>query len=233
MTSSSVAHCLGATTRATPWWPSKPAIAVSVPPSTSTTGMRSVVACRTSASRAVRRVGTTSSRRDSRRAANASSTGRRPATSSSPSPSKRSGVEGRWRHIVTGGSGAKRELGRWRLLGSARLEPPATARLASVRRAGRSARRRVWPVRGPRPGWAAIPRARRPGRPRPLVPAWRALARSRSVGSGVGRRGPGSAIRTRADGAVRPMALRAAAALAMILPTLGARIFGADPRTVA
>ena len=38
----------GSTTRATPWCPSNPAIAVSEPPSTSTIGMRRRVACRTS-----------------------------------------------------------------------------------------------------------------------------------------------------------------------------------------
>ena len=45
-----------------PWWPSKPASAVSVPPSTSTIGIRRLVACRTSFSSAWRRCGTTSSR---------------------------------------------------------------------------------------------------------------------------------------------------------------------------
>ena len=52
----------GPTTSATPWWPSKPASAVSVPPSTSTIGIRRLVAWRTSRSSAWRRCGTTSSR---------------------------------------------------------------------------------------------------------------------------------------------------------------------------
>ena len=42
----------GATTSAIPWWPSNPATAVSVPPSTSTTGIRRLVAWRTSFSSA-------------------------------------------------------------------------------------------------------------------------------------------------------------------------------------
>ena len=46
-----------ATTRATPWWPSKPVRAVSEPPSTSTIGMRRLVAWRTSFSSASRRCG--------------------------------------------------------------------------------------------------------------------------------------------------------------------------------
>ena len=52
----------GATARAIPWWPSNPASAVSVPPSTSTTGIRRFVAWRTSRSSAWRRCGTTISR---------------------------------------------------------------------------------------------------------------------------------------------------------------------------
>ena len=60
--SSSEANRRGSTTRATPWWPSKPAIAVSEPPSTSTIGMRRRVAWRTSCSSALRRCGTTSRR---------------------------------------------------------------------------------------------------------------------------------------------------------------------------
>ena len=42
----------GSTTSATPWWPSNPASAVSDPPSTSTIGIRRLVACRTSFSSA-------------------------------------------------------------------------------------------------------------------------------------------------------------------------------------
>ena len=83
----SMANRRGSTTSATPWWPSKPAMAVSEPPSTSTIGMRRRVAWRTSCSRALRRCGTTSRRWATRPAANTSSTGRRPATSSSSGPS--------------------------------------------------------------------------------------------------------------------------------------------------
>ena len=89
--SSIVAKRRGSTTRATPWWPSKPARAVSEPPSTSTIGIRRLVACRTIFSSACRRWGTTSSRRAGRRATNASSTGRRPATSSSSAASASGG----------------------------------------------------------------------------------------------------------------------------------------------
>ncbi len=89
--SSMVAHRRGATTSPMPWWPSKPARAVSDPPSSSTIGMRRLVAWRTRRSSAWRRCGTTSSRRASRRAANASSTGRRPAISSSSAPMRSGG----------------------------------------------------------------------------------------------------------------------------------------------
>ena len=73
-----------------------------VPPSTSTTGMRSVVACSTSWSSAARRSGTTSSRRLGRRAAKASSTGRRPATSSSSSRDALRRRQGRVRRAAAG-----------------------------------------------------------------------------------------------------------------------------------
>ena len=60
--SSSDAKARGSTTRATPWWPSKPASAVSEPPSSSTIGIRRRVAWSTSFSSGSRRCGTTSRR---------------------------------------------------------------------------------------------------------------------------------------------------------------------------
>ena len=125
--SSSDANRRASTTTATPWWPSNPASDVSEPPSTSTIGIRRVVAWRTIRSSAWRRCGVTSSRRAGRPAANASSTGRRPATSSSPSSS--------------GGASAPRRAGGPSRRAERAVRPPGravTVAVAAVRRTRRT-----------------------------------------------------------------------------------------------
>ena len=108
--------------------------AVSEPPSTSTIGMRSRVAWRTSCSRAFRRCGTTSRRRAVRPAAKTSSTGRRPATSSSSGPSRSGG----------GSDGAGRGQGRAAV---ARRPGPRSGPIGRTR-PGRAATARIWPRAG-------------------------------------------------------------------------------------
>ena len=159
--SSSDANARGSTTSATPWWPSNPASAVSDPPSSSTIGMRSRVAWSTSFSSGPRRCGTTNRRRAGRPAANASSTGRRPATSSSSGPM----LSGRWKRRLPPLPGFR----------SARLGRPR-ARPGTRPRPGRWVRPTLWAsIRGFRAPveWAGL---RGP-----------AIGRSLVEGSAIGR----------------------------------------------
>ena len=139
--SSRPANCRRSVTRAIPWWPSKPASEVSVPPSTSTIGMRRLVACRTSFSSAWRRCGTTSRRMALRWAMNASSTGWRPATSSSSSPSRS--------RRRTDRRAAARRPGRGRLADGPPIDEAAGAGAGSraVARPGRSRTAAAAPAR--------------------------------------------------------------------------------------
>ena len=145
------------TTRAMPWWPSKPARAVSVPPSTSMIGIRRLVACSTSRSRACLRWGTTSRRIAGLRATNASSTGRRPATSSSS-----------WSRSPAGmGAGRRSRYG-------APSGPPGGPTHGRGPDPGpcRGPRTAAGPARRARTRRAIATRRRRPGRPIERGPAW-------------------------------------------------------------
>ena len=189
--SSGDANRRGPTTSAIPWWPSNPARAVSVPPSTSTIGIRRLVAWRTRRSSAWRRCGTTSSRIAGRRAAKASSTGRLPATSSSPSSSSSGRGAIGWRHggpsdrgREPGGPGRNRSGGRpsggRRLNGrsNAGRPPLSTPDGRSKRGPGPPGRGARSPGRGPRPG--------SPGRRSSYRPRSAGHGRPRSIGLGRG-----------------------------------------------
>ena len=227
--SSSVANRRGSTTSATPWWPSKPASAVSEPPSTSTIGMRRRVAWRTSCSSAFRRCGTTSRRCAVRPAAKTSSTGRRPATSSSSGPSRSGAGSGgggprpRPRRSIGGRapgsrSGRPRPRNGGRSVGRDGAAPlSATARRRAVA-AGPRGRSRGgygrWPpgsagrprrLGGPRPAIArrGSPRPGRPGSPSVGRPALgRAVAGSAGGCPSAGADGPGGR-----GSPVRPVAI--------------------------
>ena len=194
----------GPTTSAMPWWPSNPATDVSVPPSTSTTGIRRLVACSTSFSSAWRRCGTTSRRRASRRATNASSTGRRPATISSSSAERQRRRErlGRPRRRTRAAVVPRVGPGR---------RPKRTVDRAVVRTVGSTG---AWPGRyvpgpegragrtGPVRGRSGAEGARRSGTERARRPRSEAgrARRRRRAGLGGRRAGPGDRRRADHDG---------------------------------